>query len=77
MEWQQQKERGAKQLFLALAFNPLDLAHLVDDWRDKIFKCLEINVFWQALEDVGECKGISRLRVLVMMTIHVWTNRAS
>ena len=37
------------------------MAHLVDDWHDKIFKYLEINVFRQALEDVGEVEA----RVLV------------
>ena len=29
------------------------------------------------MKDIGSCKGISYLRVLVMMATHVWTNRAS
>ena len=43
-----------KWLIPALAFQPLDFVNPADDGLDKLFKRLEVRVFWQALEQVGE-----------------------
>ena len=56
--WRQDE---AKRLVPALAFDPLDVTHSVNDGRDKLFKRLEICVLRQASKDIGEVDA----RVLV------------
>ena len=43
-----------ERLVSALAFNPLDLAHLVDDGHDQLLEHLEVHVHRQAIKHVGE-----------------------
>ena len=59
MEWW--RENGAKRLVPALAFDPLDLAHSVNDGCDKLFECLEVYILRQASKNIGEVDA----RVLV------------
>ena len=59
MEWWQENE--AKRLVPVLAFDPLDLVHLVNDGRDKFFECLEVHILRQVVKNIGEVDA----RVLV------------
>ena len=43
-----------KRLVPALAFDSLDLVHLVDDGRDKLFECLAVCILRQAVKHIGE-----------------------